>query len=56
MIVGLISDQTLITINTIELLGIVYLAIAVSRLRARIAFLEGRLLRDAPGEREEKEQ
>jgi hypothetical protein len=52
MIVGLISDQTLLTVNTIELFGIVYLAIAYSRLRARIAYLEGRL---HLGERDEKE-
>ena len=38
-----ISDQVLQTINSIELLGIVYLAIAVSNLRAQIARLEGKL-------------
>jgi len=37
-----ISDQTLLTINTIELAGIVYLAIAVSMLRERISRIEGR--------------
>ena len=43
MIVGWISDDTLVTINSLELLGIIYLAIAVSMLRERIARLEGRL-------------
>lgn len=44
MIVAAISDQALITINSLELLGIVYLAIAVSMLRERIARLEGRIM------------
>ena len=43
MIVARISDDALITINSLELLGIIYLAIAVSMLRERIARLEGRL-------------
>ena len=38
-----ISDDVLITINTIELVGIIYLAIAVSMLRERIARIEGRM-------------
>jgi len=38
-----IPDQALITINTLELLGIIYLAIAVSKLRERIAHLEGKI-------------
>lgn len=38
-----ISDDALLTINSIELLGIIYLAIAVSMLRERIAKLEGKL-------------
>lgn len=37
-----VSDQTLYTLNGIELLGIVYLAIALSKLRERIARLEGK--------------
>lgn len=43
MLVLKIEDQALITINTIELLGIIYLAIAVSMLRERIAKVEGLL-------------
>jgi hypothetical protein len=39
---GFISDNTLVTINTIELVGIIYLAIAVSLLRERIGKMEGR--------------
>ena len=38
-----ISDQVLQTINSIELLGIIYLAIAVSNLRSQISRLEGKL-------------
>jgi hypothetical protein len=38
-----IPDDVLITVNTLELLGIIYLAIAVSKLRERIATLEGTL-------------
>jgi len=37
-----IPDEALITINSLEILGIIYLAIAVSKLRERIARLEGR--------------
>lgn len=51
MIVGIVSDDVLITINTIELVGIIYLAIAVSMLRERIAKLEGRI---EQGERDRK--
>ena len=40
--VARISDEVLTTINSIELLGIIYLAIAVSYLRERISKLEGR--------------
>ena len=47
-----ISDDVLVTVNTIELLGIIYLAIAVSMLRERIARLEGRLT----GKLEEEER
>jgi hypothetical protein len=52
VIVGRISDDALITINSLELLGIIYLAIAVSMLRERIARMEGRI----EGERRQKEQ
>jgi len=41
VIIALIPDSALITLNSIELLGIVYLAIAVSKLRERIARMEG---------------
>jgi hypothetical protein len=41
-----IPDEALITINSLEILGIIYLAIAVSKLRERIARLEGRLERE----------
>jgi hypothetical protein len=37
IILGAIPDQALITVNTIELFGIIYLAIALSSLRERIA-------------------
>jgi hypothetical protein len=37
-----IPDEALITINSLEILGIIYLAIAVSKLRERIAKMEGR--------------
>jgi len=37
----LIPDSALITINSLEILGIIYLAIAVSKLRERIARMEG---------------
>jgi hypothetical protein len=43
VIIGLIPDSALVTINSIELLGIVYLAIAVSKLRSDLAFLTGKL-------------
>jgi hypothetical protein len=42
VVVGLVSDQVLATINSVELLGIIYLAIAVSKLRERIAKMEGK--------------
>lgn len=42
MIVGLVRDEVLYTINSLEILGIIYLAIAVSMLRERISKLEGR--------------
>jgi len=37
-----IPDEALITINSLEILGIIYLAIAVSKLRERIARMEGK--------------
>ena len=42
-----IPDEALITINSLEILGIIYLAIAVSKLREKIARLEERT-RDRP--------
>lgn len=42
MIVGLIKDEILVTINSLEILGIIYLAIAVSKLRERLSNLQGR--------------
>lgn len=44
MIVGLttLPDEFLLTINSLEILGIIYLAIAISKLRAEIARLQGR--------------
>ena len=50
-----ISDQVLQTINSIELLGIVYLAIAVSNLRAQISRLEGQARAARTRRRNEKE-
>ena len=43
VILGRIPDSVLATINSLELLGIIYLAIAVSKLRERIARMEGKL-------------
>ena len=37
-----IPDEVLISINGLEILGIIYLAIAVSKLRERLAKLEGK--------------
>jgi hypothetical protein len=42
VIVALVSDEILYTINSLEILGIIYLAIAVSKLRSDIARLEGK--------------
>jgi hypothetical protein len=36
------ENDVLVTINTVELVGIVYLAIALSYLRERISKVEGR--------------
>jgi hypothetical protein len=41
VLVTTIPDDVLITINSLEILGIIYLAIAVSKLRADIAKLQG---------------
>lgn len=40
---AIVKDEVLWTINSLEILGIIYLAIAVSRLRADISHLQGRL-------------
>jgi len=37
-----IPDEALITINSLEILGIIYLALATSKLRERLAKMEGR--------------
>jgi hypothetical protein len=37
-----IPDEALITINSLEIIGIIYLAIAISKLRERIAKMEGK--------------
>jgi hypothetical protein len=37
-----IPDEVLISINGFEILGIIYLAVAVSKLRERLAKLEGK--------------
>jgi hypothetical protein len=37
-----IPDEALITINSLEILGIIYLAVAISKLRERISILEGK--------------
>jgi hypothetical protein len=41
VIVALVKDEVLWTINSLEILGIIYLAIAVSKLRERLANLQG---------------
>jgi hypothetical protein len=41
VIIALVKDEVLWTINSLEILGIIYLAIAVSKLREHIAHLEG---------------
>jgi hypothetical protein len=41
-----IPDEALITINSLEILGIIYLAVALSKLRERIARLEERTRRN----------
>lgn len=44
-------DELLLTLAGLQLLGLVYLAIAVSALRSQVAELRGRLLRHENGER-----
>jgi hypothetical protein len=53
LIVARIPDEALITINGLEILGIIYLAIAVSKLREKIARLEGRYNRRRNGDDED---
>lgn len=36
------AEATLVTLNTVEIAGIVYLALALSSLRERLARMEGR--------------
>jgi len=40
------AEATLVTLNTVELAGIVYLALALSALRERLARMEGRSERE----------
>ncbi len=49
--IAFIPDSALITVNTLEILGIVYLAVGYSRLAQRISRLEGRAERN--GERKQ---
>jgi threonine/homoserine/homoserine lactone efflux protein len=37
-----IPDEALVTVNSLEILGIIYLAVAVSKLRERLARIEGK--------------
>jgi hypothetical protein len=37
-----ITDEALITVNSLEILGIIYLAIAISSLRSEISNLKGK--------------
>lgn len=37
-----IPDEALLTINSLEILGIIYLAVAISKLRERLSKLEGK--------------
>jgi len=41
MVMRVTTEQVLTTLNTIEILGIVYLAIALSKLRERLSRIEG---------------
>jgi len=42
-LLALVKDEVLYTINSLEILGIIYLAIAVSKLRSEVAHLTGRV-------------
>jgi hypothetical protein len=42
-VLAAISDDVLISINTIEMVAIVYLAIAIATIRERISRIEGKL-------------
>jgi hypothetical protein len=41
-VLAIVKDDVLYTINSLEILGIIYLAVAVSMLRERISKMEGR--------------
>lgn len=43
MVLAWIRETTVATVNTIELVAIVYLAIAISGLRERVSKIEGRM-------------
>ena len=43
MIIARVSDATWVSVNSLQFLGIIYLAIAISKLSQRISFLEGKL-------------
>jgi hypothetical protein len=43
VIASTIPDQVLITLNTLELVAILYLALGISRIRERLATLEAKL-------------
>ncbi len=40
--IAAIPDEVLISVNTLELVGIVYLAVAISALRERLSHMEGK--------------
>jgi hypothetical protein len=42
-LLALVKDEVLWTINSLEILGIIYLAIALSKLRSDMAHLQGKL-------------
>jgi hypothetical protein len=41
MLLGALPDEFLLTLNSLEILGIIYLAIAVSKLRSEISHIQG---------------
>jgi hypothetical protein len=53
-VIAAISDQALITVNSLELLGIVYLAVALSKLRADLSRLQGQFEQYAANHKEER--